>query len=112
MPLPASLVDRIRPWCIVRTTSGAASTDLLFPGFSKSVYVRFWNKIRAKLGRDDLTAYWFRHNYATQLYYSGISIKQAGALLGHSGIQMILKIYAHLDAEKENARSKIDAIFC
>ena len=112
VPLPYSFAERIRPWCNVRTMSGAAATDLLFPGFSKSVYVRFWNKIRAKLGRDDITAYWFRHNYATRLYYSGISIKQAGALLGHSGVQMILKIYAHLDAEKENARGKIDAIFC
>ena len=112
VPLPASMLSRIEPWYNVRTLSGAAASDLLFPGFSKSVYVRFWRKIQEKLGIPDVTAYWFRHNYATQLYYSGVSIKQAGALLGHSGVQMILKIYAHLDAEKENARGKIDAIFC
>lgn len=112
VPLPESLVQRIRPWYNERTKACKCSTELLFPGFSKSVYVRFWRKISEKIGIPGITAYWFRHNYATLLYYSGISIKQAGALLGHSGVQMILKIYAHLDAEKENARGKIDAIFC
>lgn len=111
VPLPDSFVQRISPWVRERKKAGN-DADLLFPGFSKSVYVRFWAKIRAKIGRPELTAYWFRHNYATQLYYSGISIKQAGALLGHSGVQMVLKIYAHLDAEKENARGKINAVFC
>lgn len=112
VPLPAVVVPRVATWLKDRKKSGAAPGDLLFPGFSKSVYVRFWDKIRGKLGRPDLTAYWFRHNYATMLYYSGISIKQAAALLGHSGAQMLLKVYAHLDAEKENARGKINAVFC
>jgi len=112
VPLPASVVDRVAPWYNARRKSGAKAADLLFPDVSKSVYRRFWDKIREKLNRPELTAYWFRHNYATQLYYSGISLKQAGALLGHNGAQMILRIYAHLDAEKENARGRIDAVFC
>lgn len=112
VPLPASVVDRVAPWVKIRKKEGAGSDALLFPDVSKSVYRRFWDKIREKLNRPELTAYWFRHNYATQLYYSGISLKQAGALLGHNGAQMILRIYAHLDAEKENARGRIDAVFC
>lgn len=111
VPVPASLVSRIEPWLSERKKGGAPA-DLLFPGFSKSVFVRFWGRIREKIRQPKVTAYWFRHNYATQLYYSGISIKQAGALLGHSGVQMVLKVYAHLDAEKENARGKINAVFC
>lgn len=112
VPLPAVVVPHVAPWLKERKKSGAAPADLVFPGFSKSVYTRFWDKIRGKLGRPDLTAYWFRHNYATMLYYSGLSIKQAAALLGHSGAQMLLKVYAHLDAEKENTRGKINAVFC
>lgn len=111
VPLPASLVDPVQPWVNARKASGAAPGDLLFPGITKTVYTRFWSKIREKLARPELTAYWFRHNYATQLYYSGITVKQAAALLGHSGVNMILSVYAHLDAEKENARAKINAVF-
>ena len=111
VPLPASLLNRIRPWYDERKRVGAAAQDLLFPNFSKSVYVRFWNKIRKKLGRPELTAHWFRHNYATQLYYSDVSIKQAVALLGHADTKMIMDVYAHLDEQKESVREKIDAIF-
>ena len=111
IPLPASLVDRVRPWVETRKAQGAASSDLLFPGISKTVYNRLWGKIRGKLGRPELTAYWFRHNYATRLYYSGVSVKQAVALLGHSNVRMLMEIYAHIDAEKENARGKLDRLF-
>ena len=111
VPLPASLVDRVRPWYNVRTLSGAAAADLLFPNVTKTVYNRFWNKIRIKLERPEITAYWFRHNYATQLYYSGVSVKQAIALMGHSSSKMLMDVYAHLDAERENVRGKLDALF-
>lgn len=55
-----------------------------------------------------LTHYTFRHNYATMLYYSGISLKKAAKLMGHSDINMIMKIYAHLDEERENTSEKLD----
>ena len=110
VPLPASCVDRIAPWYNVRTTSGAAAGDLLFPDVSKTVYVRMWQKIIDKLDAPTLTAHIFRHNYATMLYYSGVTLKQAAALLGHSSTKMILEIYAHLDDEREDLRSKINSI--
>lgn len=111
IPLPARSADQVRPWYEIRSSSGAAAEDLLFPDFSKTVYVRFWNKIRRKLGRPELTAHWFRHNYATMLYYSDVSLKQAVALLGHSSTKMIMDVYAHLDEEKESVRGKLDALF-
>jgi len=68
-------------------------------------------KIEAVLGYEtDLTLYCFRHNYCTALYYSGVSLKEAQRLLGHSSYEMIMKVYAHLDAKKENTREKLDAI--
>lgn len=57
----------------------------------------------------DLTAHIFRHNYATMLYYSGISIKKAAALMGHTDTKMIMQVYAHLDDEKEQTSEKINA---
>ncbi len=57
-----------------------------------------------------LTAHIFRHNYATMLYYSGISILKAADLMGHSDIKLIMEVYAHLDEEKEQAVDKINEV--
>lgn len=58
-----------------------------------------------------ITALTFRHDFATKLYYSGISRKKAVEIMGHFGIQMIEKVYAALDAKKENSEAKIDEMF-
>lgn len=68
-------------------------------------------KIEKELGyRTDITAYYFRHNYATMLYYSKVSMKEAIRLMGHSDHTMIMKIYSHLDQERENTREKLKSI--
>lgn len=59
---------------------------------------------------DGLTAHIFRHNYATMLYYSKISILKAADLMGHSDIKLIMEVYAHLDEEKEQAVDKINEV--
>ena len=82
--------------------------------FRKSYETEWKNiklKIEAVLGHPtDLTLYYFRHNYCTALYYSGVSLKEAQRLLGHSSYDMIMKVYAHLDAAKEDTRAKLNAI--
>ena len=83
---------------------------------SHTAFEYFWNRIRRKLSTiapeaEELTPHYFRHNYATMLYYSNISPKKAAALLGHANTKMIMEIYAHLDEEKENASEKLNAIF-
>lgn len=79
-------------------------------GYS-DLFKRCKNAIELKLGhRTDLCAYMFRHNYATELYYSGVSLKEAQRLMGHSDLRMIMDVYAHLDAEKENTKEKINSI--
>jgi len=88
---------------------------------TKSQYKYMWKKIRKAIneqlgGNDnmditkDLTPYIFRHNYATMLYYSNISIKQAAKLLGHADTKMIMEVYAHIDESKENVRAKLNGI--
>ena len=42
-----------------------------------------------------------RHTFCTILYYSGISSKKAQEIMGHSSIDVTLKIYTHLDDEQE-----------
>lgn len=83
---------------------------------TKSAFRRFWENIKAALivetpDAETLTPHIFRHNYATQLYYSDISPKKAAQIMGHADTTMINRIYAHLDELKENAAEKIDKIF-
>lgn len=70
--------------------------------FSKQVYRRMFARIKKDIGDADLHPYVFRYNYATNLYYSGISLKKASYLMGHSDTHMILKIYAQIQDENEN----------
>ena len=92
---------------------------------TKSSYDKMWTRITKELNSyllteaeqamrqqpsRRITALTFRHDFATQLYYSDISRKKAVEMMGHAGTQMIEKVYAALDAEKEKAEEKIDAL--
>ena len=126
-PLPAELIPFLKEY--LSTLPGT----LLVPKsdgvsvLTKSAYDKMWANIVKKMNNavtsenekrlgykpiDGLTAHIFRHNYATMLYYSGISMKKAAALMGHSDVNLIMNIYAHLDEEKENARAKLDSVIC
>ena len=89
---------------------------------TKAQYRHMWNVIKMKINEEmggdknhditrDLTPYIFRHNYATMLYYSNISMKQASKLMGHANTDMIMKVYAHIDESKENVREKINEMY-
>ena len=58
------------------------------------------NGIEQKL--DKITAHMLRHTYDTMLYNAGVDVKTAAKLLGHSDIETTLKIYTHLEQEKED----------
>lgn len=55
--------------------------------------------IKQKVG---VSSHYLRHNYATMLYASGVDLKTAQHLLGHSSLKMTMDIYTHLDQEKKN----------
>ena len=61
--------------------------------------------INFKLSNDTkiyFTDHILRHSFCTMLYYSGIKIKKAQQLMGHSSADMVYNIYTHLDEEREN----------
>lgn len=81
----------------------------------KNRYAEEWAAIRRLIGKAlngdcEITPYYFRHNFCTELYYSGISLLEAQRLMGHSSAKMIMEIYSHLDAEREDTRGKLNAI--
>lgn len=114
VPIPAAFVPALRDYV-------ATKSSLLFPGrngspMTKSSFRRFWERIQRAIAleapeAETLTPHILRHNYATMLYYSDISMKKAARLLGHADVTMIMRIYAHLDESKENAVEKLDKIF-
>jgi len=84
-----------------------------------NIFVQALKKINNEINNDkpikdasisDLTMYTFRHNYCTELYYSGISLKEAQRLMGHASYEMIMKVYSHLDEKKENTRAKLERL--
>ena len=48
-----------------------------------------------------ITAHMLRHTYATMLYTSGVDVKTAAKLLGHSDKQTTIQIYTHLEDSKK-----------
>lgn len=56
----------------------------------------------------DFTLHQLRHSFCTMLYYSGIGIKEAQELMGHSSADMVYDIYTHLDMEKGKPYDKLN----
>ncbi len=56
----------------------------------------------------NITCHQLRHSYCTMLYYSGIKIKKAQELMGHSSADMVYNIYTHLDEQREKADETIN----
>lgn len=116
VPIPTAAAGFLKQY-----TSSMKPTDILFPMgngsyMSLSSYTKFWETIRAEFIHEDpssldLTAHLLRHTYATMLYYSGISVKKAAQLMGHANTNMIMKVYAHLDDEREDSAGKLNEMF-
>lgn len=65
------------------------------------------NSICKELGFK-FTPHQLRHSYCTMLYYSGIKIKEAQNLMGHSSAKMVYDLYAHLDAQKTDISTTLN----
>lgn len=123
-PVIQSYLDSIDTLYLFTQASGELHT--------KTTYRRFWQKIYDKINMQmggkkritkrsngqaeiiqpeikatDITPYVFRHEYATILYYSGIDMKEAARLMGHSDTSMILNVYAELDKNKSSSKEKL-----
>ena len=92
-------------------------TDNVFGGntgeiLHKCQYEQMLKRIlkKAGLAGSGITPYVFRHNFATECYYAGVSLKECMRQMGHSSIKMVMEVYAHLDEQKENTRSKMSSM--
>lgn len=114
VPIPEFLLIELESY--VKTIDDKLFYNVDGEYLKDSEYTKMWKYIVRKIdsninANSKLTAQIFRHNYATCLYYSDVSLKQAAMLMGHSNVNTILKIYAHLDSENEKLTEKINKIF-
>ena len=65
---------------------------------------------KAGLTGSGITMYTLRHNFATECYYAGVSLKECMRQMGHASIKMVMEVYAHLDEQKESTRSKMSSM--
>lgn len=65
--------------------------------------------LKEKPKKIKFTLHQLRHSFCTMLYYSGIGIKEAQELMGHSSADMVYDIYTHLDIEKGKPYDKLNA---
>lgn len=115
VPLP----DRVRP-AIEEYVKGIKGPYVFTmrngEQMTKSSYDKMWRRIikamQAVSAEDitGLTAHVFRHNYCTDLcgQIPTISIKHIARLMGDSE-QVIMKVYAHINLEKEDAHAAVNA---
>lgn len=116
VPIPAPLYQQILSYTITRKDDELLFVTHLGTVLSSGAYTAMWARIRAKLsaalGSDwEPTAYYFRHNYATMLWYSDVSLHKAKELMGHGNSATLEKVYLHLDEKKEKAADKLDRLF-
>lgn len=80
--------------------------------WSQATFVRRWRQLQAALLNVErsienngegsiLTPHYFRHNYASILYRSGVDVLTAQHYLGHSDPTTTMRIYTHLAEETE-----------
>ncbi len=55
-----------------------------------------------------ISPHWFRHNFATILYYSGVDMKEASRIMGHANTSITLETYTHLKISESASASKVN----
>lgn len=81
-----------------------------------SSHKKFWKKFKKQLNdyfnNDDavteLYTHMLRHEFSTNLFYSGVDEMEAQALMGHADISTTRKIYTHLRSQNKSAKNKMN----
>lgn len=118
VPIPTPLLPILTEY--MREKDGVLFTSRNGSYIGNGSMCNHWNNILTKLQNvskeplaEDITPHTFRHTYASDLYKSGIDIKQAQYLLGHDDIKTTLDTYTHFgyaDVKVDKLESYYDTV--
>ena len=63
------------------------------PGTHVSQLTGYWQRLRAKMGLQDVRLHDLRHSYASRALALGESLPTIGKLLGHTSMDHVTQIY-------------------
>ena len=119
VPIPQKVLPVIRDYVDSVKRSGRTQLFVTMKDkkpFTKSAYDRMWERILTSMQAAceekivGLTGHVFRHNYCSSLCYQipKISIKRIAELMGDTE-DMVMKVYSHILAEKEDVDGAVNA---
>lgn len=93
--VPNILLEILRKYKETTTSDFVTTKSNGLDMHSRSSWRKMWDSYNKAIGFS-FTAHQLRHTYASMLYAAGVDVKTASELLGHSDIQITIKIYTHL----------------
>lgn len=79
------------------------------PWTKNGIVLRFY-RLREAVKLEHVTAYSYRHSYATDALEAGISINTVAALLGHTNPSMVAQVYGHLEKRTDHLDEAVSRI--
>lgn len=106
--LCCKLADLIPEGLLFANTVGEPWTSGLISARIKVLKKR--TGIGVKKDKRQITAYTFRHSFCTRAIQKGMNIRTIQELMGHSDLNMIAKIYAHLNNDQGHLTQALDSL--
>ena len=104
VPIIDLLCDRLKEYC-----KSLRANDFIFGGenpYSITMLRKRWAKYIKEVGVE-ITQHQLRHAYSFLLYRSGVDVKSAQYLLGHSNYATTMNIYTDFDKNKLGGSAKL-----
>ena len=96
---------KLTRWLAIRHPTGVLFRNSVgAPWTGNAVRCRM-RRLREKLGLPPITAYSYRHTYATDGLEAGVRLATMAELLGHADSTMLSRCYGHLETRAEHLRA-------
>jgi len=106
--LTAALLARLRELAVIHPTGPLLRNVRGEPWTRNAIRCQF-RRLRASLRLKGVSAYTYRHSYATDALERGVNPAALAVLMGHSDLSMIARHYSHLAERRGALRAAAEA---